>query len=214
MRWLERRMNAGADRRPCRDLRRQLKLTVTMACAESRRHGLGAAHGALWVAVNERDGRGSDMVPDYMTALREGAFYGWPYSYFGSILDMEVEPQRPDLARTAVVPDYALGAHTSALGLAHSEGSKLPGRFGGPGMFVGQHGSWNRRPRSGFKVVFVPFENGRPSGMPFDVLSGFVRGNGDALGRPVGVAIDRRGGLLVADDVGNAVWRVSAAGQP
>ena len=168
--------------------------------------------GALWVSVNERDELGPDLVPDYMTAVREGAFYGWPFSYFGSHVDDRITPRRPDLVRTAVVPDYALGAHTASLGLASAAGNTLPPEFG-EGMFVGQHGSWNRKPRSGYKVVFVPFRDGRPAGMPIDVLTGFVRENGDAMGRPVGVAIDKRGALLVADDVGNTVWRVSGRQQ-
>lgn len=163
---------------------------------------------ALWVAVNERDELGSDLVPDYMTAVHDGAFYGWPYSYFGQHVDSRVKPQRPDLVAKAIVPDYALGPHTASLGLAWSGPNALPPRFAA-GMFVGQHGSWNRKPRSGYKVVFVPFANGKPSGPAVDVLTGFVRDNGDALGRPVGVAVDTRGALLVADDVGNTVWRVS-----
>ena len=162
----------------------------------------------LWVSVNERDELGPDLVPDYMTAVQEGAFYGWPFSYFGNHVDDRVEPQRPDLVATAVVPDYALGAHTASLGLASAAGNNLPPVFA-EGMFVGQHGSWNRKPRSGYKVVFVPFRDGHPADMPIDVLTGFVRENGDAMGRPVGVAIDKRGALLVADDVGNTVWRVS-----
>ncbi len=162
----------------------------------------------LWVSVNERDELGPDLVPDYMTAVQEGAFYGWPFSYFGNHVDDRVEPPRPDLVATAVVPDYALGAHTASLGLANAAGNTLPPAFA-EGMFVGQHGSWNRKPRSGYKVVFVPFSDGRPAGMPVDVLTGFVRENGDAMGRPVGVVIDKRGALLVADDVGNTVWRVS-----
>jgi len=166
--------------------------------------------GALWVSVNERDELGSDLVPDYMTSLRDGAFYGWPYSYYGQHVDTRPKPRRPDLVANAVVPDYALGPHTASLGLTWSPDSAtaLPPRFR-RGMFVGQHGSWNRKPRSGYKVIFVPFTAGRPAGAPVDVLTGFVRGNGDAMGRPVGVAIDGRGALLVADDVGNAVWRVA-----
>jgi glucose/arabinose dehydrogenase len=166
--------------------------------------------GALWVAVNERVELGHDLVPDYMTAVKDGGFYGWPFSYFGAHVDARVEPPRPDLVSRAIVPDYALGAHTASLGLANAVGNTLGPAFQ-QGMFVGQHGSWNRRPRSGYKVIFVPFVNGRPAGMPVDVLTGFVLDNGDAMGRPVGVAVDRRGGLLVADDVGNTVWRVSAA---
>jgi glucose/arabinose dehydrogenase len=164
--------------------------------------------GDLWVAVNERDELGHDLVPDYMTAVRDGGFYGWPYSYFGGHVDARVTPARPDLVATALVPDYALGAHTASLGLAAAAGNGLGPQYQ-HGMFVGQHGSWNRKPRSGYKVIFVPFENGRPAGMPRDVLAGFVLDNGDARGRPVGVAVDRRGGLLVADDVGNVVWRVT-----
>jgi glucose/arabinose dehydrogenase len=167
--------------------------------------------GALWVAVNERDELGNDLVPDYMTSVRDGGFYGWPYSYYGAHVDTRVEPPRPDLVATAIVPDYALGAHTASLGLAYAAGAALPPPFA-RGMFVGQHGSWNRKPRSGYKVVFVPFADGKPAGMPIDVLTGFVLDNGDAMGRPVGVAIDGRGALLVADDVGNTIWRVTAAG--
>jgi glucose/arabinose dehydrogenase len=164
--------------------------------------------GALWAAVNERDELGSDLVPDYMTAVHDGGFYGWPYSYFGQHLDTRAKPPRPDLVAKALVPDYALGPHTASLGLASSKGTTLPTAFS-HGMFVGQHGSWNRKPRSGYKVIFVPFTGGTPSGEPIDVLTGFVKDNGDAMGRPVGVAIDRRGALLVADDVGNTIWRVT-----
>jgi glucose/arabinose dehydrogenase len=166
--------------------------------------------GALWAVVNERDELGSDLVPDYMTAVKDGAFYGWPFSYFGDHLDTRVKPERLDLAAKATIPDYALGPHTGSLGLVSSNGTSLPDRFDG-GMFIGQHGSWNRKPRSGYKVVFVPFADGKPAGQPVDVLTGFVKDNGDAMGRPVGVAIDGTGALLVADDVGNTVWRVSAA---
>ncbi|HXC50535.1 MAG TPA: sorbosone dehydrogenase family protein [Candidatus Limnocylindrales bacterium] len=165
--------------------------------------------GALWAAVNERDELGSDLVPDYMTAVRDGAFYGWPYSYYGAHVDARVKPMRPDLVATAVVPDYALGNHTASLGLAFMQPGPLAARFGS-GVFIGQHGSWNREPRAGYKVIFVPFSHGKPSGMPVDVLTGFVSADGKAFGRPVGVAIDRHGGLLVADDVGNTVWRVTA----
>ncbi len=166
--------------------------------------------GALWTVVNERDELGSDLVPDYLTEVREGAFYGWPYSYYGQHVDTRVQPQRPDLVAQAVVPDYALGAHTAPLGLVSSLGSTLPQPFT-QGMFVGQHGSWNRRPHSGYKVIFVPFTNGKPSGPMRDVLTGFLSTEGNAYGRPVGVALDNHGALLVADDVGNVVWRVSAA---
>lgn len=166
--------------------------------------------GLLWTAVNERDELGSDLVPDYMTSVREGGFYGWPWSYYGTHVDTRVKPPRPDMVAKALVPDYALGPHTASLGLADATGSRLGAAFA-EGMFVGQHGSWNRRPHSGYKVVFVPFREGRPSGLPQDVLTGFLSNEGKALGRPVGVAIDRRGGLLVADDVGNIIWRVGAA---
>jgi glucose/arabinose dehydrogenase len=165
--------------------------------------------GALWTVVNERDELGSDLVPDYLTSVRDGGFYGWPYSYFGQHVDSRVTPQRPDLVASAIVPDYALGSHTAPLGLASSAGTTLPATFAS-GMFIGEHGSWNRRPHSGYKVIFVPFKNGKPSGMPVDVLNGFLSKNGNSYGRPVGVALDKSGALLVADDVGNVVWRVSA----
>jgi glucose/arabinose dehydrogenase len=169
--------------------------------------------GALWTTVNERDELGNDLVPDYMTSVRDGGFYGWPYSYYGQHLDDRVEPPRPDLVARAIVPDYALGPHTASLGLAHSGVAAWPAPFG-EGMFVGQHGSWNRKPRSGYKVIFVPFADGKPSGPAIDVLTGFVTAEGAAMGRPVGVAVDARGGLLVADDVGNAIWRVAATPPP
>jgi len=165
---------------------------------------------ALWTVVNERDELGSDLVPDYLTSVRGGGFYGWPYSYYGQQVDTRVKPQRPELVDRAVAPDYALGPHTASLGLASSAGTTLPTVFAN-GMFVGQHGSWNRQPHSGYKVIFVPFENGKPSGgAPLDVLTGFLSEDGKAFGRPVGVVIDRQGALLVADDVGNVVWRVTA----
>jgi glucose/arabinose dehydrogenase len=166
--------------------------------------------GALWAAVNERDELGSDLVPDYMTSVRRGGFYGWPYSYYGRHVDMRVKPGRPDLVAKALVPDYALGAHTASLGLAFYPGGPLGPGYGG-GAFVGQHGSWNRRPASGYKVIFIPFAGGRPSGPPSDVLTGFLGKNGKALGRPAGVAVDKAGALLVADDVGNTIWRVTRA---
>jgi glucose/arabinose dehydrogenase len=165
--------------------------------------------GTLWTVVNERDELGNDLVPDYMTSVVDGGFYGWPYSYFGSIVDERVKPPRPDLVGKAIKPDYALGSHVAALGLASSEGAALPAPFNG-GMFIGEHGSWNRKPPSGYKVVLVPFVDGKPSAMPIDVLTGFLGPEGEAFGRPVGVAVDRRGALLVADDVGNVIWRVSA----
>jgi glucose/arabinose dehydrogenase len=162
------------------------------------------------VAVNERDEIGSDLVPDYMTSVRDGAFYGWPYSYYGQHVDTRVEPQDPAKVAAAVKPDYALGPHTASLGLAFYSKGMLPAHYA-DGAFVGQHGSWNRKPLSGYKVVFVPFADGQPSGLPQDVLTGFVDAAGHARGRPVGVAVDGQGALLVADDVGNAVWRVTAA---
>ncbi len=170
--------------------------------------------GALWTAVNERDELGSDLVPDYMTSVRDGGFYGWPYSYYGQTVDTRVTPPRPDLVARAISPDYALGPHTASLGLAFARGGNQPGGLAGrfhDGAFIGQHGSWNRRPASGYKVIFVPFQGGRPAGEPVDVLTGFLDGRGNAQGRPVGVVEDGRGGLLVADDVGNKVWRVTAA---
>lgn len=168
----------------------------------------GAAE--LWTTVNERDELGDNLVPDYMTSVKQGGFYGWPYSYYGQHVDDRVKPQRPDLVASAIIPDYALGSHTASLGLTFYSGSTLPAHFNG-GAFIGQHGSWNRNPRSGYKVVFVSFENGKPTGRPQDVLTGFISDGGDAYGRPVGVAIDKQGALLVADDVGNTIWRVTAA---
>jgi glucose/arabinose dehydrogenase len=165
--------------------------------------------GKLWVVANERDEIGPDLVPDYLTSVVDGAFYGWPYSYYGSIVDERVQPPRPDLVAKAIKVDYALGNHVAALGLTHSAGNTLGTAFAN-GMFVGEHGSWNRKPHSGYKVVFVPFAGGRPAGLPVDVLTGFVNAEGRAYGRPVGVAVDRRGALLVADDVGNVIWRVAA----
>jgi len=165
--------------------------------------------GALWTVVNERDELGNDLVPDYLTSVAEGGFYGWPYSYYGPHVDERVKPQRPDLVAKALKPDYALGSHVAALGLTFAEGSRLAAPFT-QGAFIGEHGSWNRKPFSGYKVVFVPFANGKPSGEPVDVLTGFVHDD-DAYGRPVGVAFDKHGALLVADDVGNVVWRVTPA---
>jgi glucose/arabinose dehydrogenase len=161
--------------------------------------------GVLWTVVNERDELGSDLVPDYLTSVRDGAFYGWPYSYFGAHVDARVEPPRPDLVAKAVKPDYALGTHVAPLGLAFAEGSALPSPYRS-GAFIGQHGSWNRSPKAGYNVVFVPFAGGKPSGPPVEVLGGFLSKDEEAYGRPVGVAIDKRGALLVADDVGNTVW--------
>ena len=165
--------------------------------------------GKLWTAVNERDEIGSDLVPDYITSVKDGGFYGWPFSYYGQHVDVRVSPQDPEQVAKAIAPDYAVGPHTASLGLAFAEGSTLPGPFT-EGAFIGQHGSWNRKPHSGYKVIFVPFSAGKPSGQPVDVLSGFLNQDEEAMGRPVGVVIDRQGSLLVADDVGNKVWRVSA----
>ena len=169
--------------------------------------------GALWTVVNERDEIGSDLVPDYLTSVPDGSFFGWPYSYFGQHLDERVQPQRPDLVAKARVPDYALGPHTASLGLVFSKSAKWPAPFDN-GVFIGQHGSWNRKPRSGYRVIFVPFKDGKPFGDPIDVLTGFVSADGDAFGRPVGVALDKHAALLVADDVGNMVWRVTASAKP
>jgi glucose/arabinose dehydrogenase len=166
--------------------------------------------GALWVTVNERDELGNNLVPDYMTSVKDGGFYGWPYSYYGQHVDDRVSPQRPDLVAKAIAPDYALGAHTASLGLTFNTGNLFPEGMAG-GAFIGQHGSWNRKPRAGYKVIFVPFAAGKPSGPPRDILTGFLTDNGEAQGRPVGVRIDKQGALLVADDVGNAVWRVTPA---
>ena len=167
--------------------------------------------GALWTVVNERDELGNNLVPDYLTSVRDGAFYGWPYSYFGANVDTRVQPQRPELVARAVAPDYALGSHVAALGLAFYDAPLLPQRYRG-GAFIGEHGSWNRLPKSGYKVVFVAFADGRPTGQPEDVMTGFLDERGDARGRPVGVAVDKAGALLVADDVGNVIWRLAPSG--
>lgn len=166
--------------------------------------------GELWVSVNERDELGDDLVPDYMTSVKAGGFYGWPYSYFGQHVDARVKPQRPDLVSIAIKPDYALGSHTASLGLAFYDANLLPARYK-YGALIGQHGSWNRAVPSGYKVIFIPFEKGRPVGLPEDILTGFLSEKGEAYGRPVGVAVDRKGAILVADDVGNTIWRVSPA---
>ncbi len=164
--------------------------------------------GELWTAVNERDEIGNDLVPDYVTSVEEGGFYGWPYSYYGQHVDERVDPQRPELVARAIVPDYALGSHTASLGLVFYDGDLLPARYRG-GAFIGQHGSWNREVLSGYKVIFVPFANGQPAGAAKDVVTGFLNEDGEARGRPVGVAVAGDGALLVADDVGNIVWRVA-----
>lgn len=179
-------------------------------------NGLGwqPENGALWTAVNERDELGSDLVPDYMTSVVDGGFYGWPYSYFGQHVDERPDPKRPDLVEKALKPDYALGAHTASLGLVFYEDDLFPAEYKN-GAFIGQHGSWNREPPSGYKVVFIPFKDGKPSkDVPEDILTGFLDKDGNALGRPVGVAVDGQGALLVADDVGNVIWRVAPSQQP
>jgi glucose/arabinose dehydrogenase len=181
--------------------------------ANGLRNPVGMAWGesgnTLFTVVNERDELGNDLVPDYLTSVKDGGFYGWPYSYFGSNIDKRVHPEQPAMVASAVSPDYALGAHTAYLGLASAKGNSLPAEFTN-GMFIGQHGSWNRKPHSGYKVIFVPFINGKPSGLPKDVLTGFLSADGRAYGRPVGVAQGKNGNLLVADDVGNKVWSVSS----
>jgi glucose/arabinose dehydrogenase len=185
---------------------------VTRSFATGLRNPVGLAFapesGALWAVVNERDELGSDLVPDYLTEVKDGAFYGWPFSYWGQHVDTRVEPQNPELVAKALKPDYSLGNHVAPIGLAFAQGEALPETFRS-GAFVGEHGSWNRIPLSGYKVVFVPFAGGKPTGAPVDVLTDFVNGLGEAQGRPAGVAIDRSGALLVADDVGNVVWRVT-----
>jgi glucose/arabinose dehydrogenase len=167
--------------------------------------------GTLWTVVNERDELGSDLVPDYLTAVVDGGFYGWPYSYFGQHVDTRVQLQRPELVAKTLMPSYALGPHTASLGLAYAKNPTWPSAYAN-GVFVGQHGSWNREPLSGYQVIFIPFKAGQPTGDPLNVLTGFVSAEGDAFGRPVGVAmLDQQAALLVADDVGNTIWRVTAS---
>ncbi|RVA21250.1 sorbosone dehydrogenase family protein, partial [Mesorhizobium sp. M7A.F.Ca.CA.004.11.2.1] len=168
--------------------------------------------GALWAVINERDELGPNLVPDYMTSVKDGAFYGWPYSYYGQHVDPRVMPQRPDLVAKAIPPDYALSSHVAPLGLAFYTGTNLPDLYRN-GAFVGEHGSWNRKSFNGYKVVFVPFKDGHPDGKPQDVVTGFLDKDNKAHGRPVGVAVDKSGALLIADDVGNTVWRVTSASQ-
>jgi glucose/arabinose dehydrogenase len=165
---------------------------------------------ALWTVVNERDELGNDLVPDYLTSVKDGGFYGWPYSWYGPNVDARVKEPRPDLVAKAIVPDYALGAHTAALGMAFYDGSAFPASYHG-GAFIGMHGSWNRKPHSGYKVAFIPFADGKPAGPPQDFLTGFLNKDEKAAGRPVGVAVAKDGALLVADDVGNVIWRVAPA---
>ena len=176
-------------------------------------NGLGwePQSGALWTVVNERDELGNDLVPDYLTSVKDGAFYGWPWSYWGQRVDERVKPARPDMVAKSVMPDYGLGSHVAPLGLAFSD-ARMPANFAS-GAFIGEHGSWNRKELSGYKVVFVPFAGGKPNGAPVDFLTGFLSPDGNAYGRPVGVALDRRGALLVADDVGNVIWRVAPGGR-
>lgn len=166
--------------------------------------------GALWTVVNERDELGSDLVPDYLTSVKDGGFYGWPFSYYGQHVDDRVSPQDPGLVAKAVKPDYALGNHVAPLGLAFAAGDLFPPTYRA-GAYIGQHGSWNREPRSGYNVVFVPFKDGQPNGKPVEILNGFVSDRDEAYGRPVGVVFDKQGALLVADDVGNVIWRVTPA---
>ncbi|HEU4375699.1 MAG TPA: sorbosone dehydrogenase family protein, partial [Telluria sp.] len=167
----------------------------------------------MWAVINERDEIGPNLVPDYLTSVQDGGFYGWPYSYYGAHLDPRVMPQRPDLVAKAIVPDYALSSHVAPLGLVFNSSATLPAAYRG-GAFIGEHGSWDRSPVNGYKVVYVPFKDGKPAGPPVDVVTGFLRADHHANGRPVGLAIDHGGALLIADDVGNAVWRVTAAGSP
>jgi glucose/arabinose dehydrogenase len=187
---------------------------VARSFATGLRNPVGLAFepssGLLWVVVNERDELGSDLVPDYLTSVKDGAFYGWPYSYWGQHVDRRIKPQNPELVARALKPDYSLGNHVAPIGLAFVQGTLLPEPLR-TGAFIGEHGSWNRIPFSGYKVVFVPFADGKPSGPPVDVLTGFLSEQGEAQGRPAGVAIDRAGALLIADDVGNTVWRVTPA---
>ncbi len=208
----ERGMENERSRAAILEVERATGATRVFAAGLRNPNGLAwePASGALWTTVNERDELGSDLVPDYMTSVKDGAFYGWPYSYYGQHVDARVQPPNPGLVASAIVPDYALGAHTASLGLAFYQGQLLPPRYQG-GAFIGQHGSWNRNPHSGYRVIFVPFAGGRPAGQPEEVLTGFLNADGKAQGRPVGVAVDRRGAVLVADDVGNAIWRLTPA---
>jgi glucose/arabinose dehydrogenase len=207
----ERGMEAEADRAAIWEVDTRTGAHRIFASGLRNPNGLAwePLSGVLWAVVNERDELGSDLVPDYMTSVRDGGFYGWPYSYYGQHVDERVKPPQPERVARAIAPDYALGPHTASLGLASSAGSLLPAPFT-DGMFIGQHGSWNRRPHSGYKVIFVPFEKGKPSDAPVNVLTGFLSPDGSAYGRPVGVVLDKQGALLVADDVGNVVWRVTS----
>jgi glucose/arabinose dehydrogenase len=208
---MERGPEAEKDRAAIFEVDPQTGLFKVFASGLRNPNGLTFYPGSntLWAVINERDELGPNLVPDYMTSVRPGAFYGWPYSYYGQHVDARVRPQRPDLVARAIAPDYALGSHVAALGLAFYTGASFPAAFRG-GAFVGEHGSWNRSEPHGYKVAFIQFRNGRPTGIPRDFVTGFLK-DGKARGRPVGVAVDRTGALLVADDVGNTVWRVSYA---
>jgi glucose/arabinose dehydrogenase len=209
-------IDAEADRAAIWEIDRATGFKRIFASGLRNPTGIAFAPGTntLWAVVNERDEIGPNLVPDYLTSVRRNAFYGWPYSYYGQHVDVRVQPPRPDLVASAIPPDYALSSHVAPLGLVFSTGTSLPARYRG-GVFVSEHGSWNRIPLNGYKVVYVPFQAGRPSGPPQDVVTGFLTPDGKARGRPVGVALDRTGALLIADDVGNAVWRVGpAAVQP
>jgi glucose/arabinose dehydrogenase len=207
--WGERGMDKEVDRAAIHEI--DPRAGTRRVYASGMRNPIGMAwmpdSSTLWVAVNEREELGADLPPDYITAVRPGGFYGWPFSYHGKNLDPRVEPQHPELVAAAITPDYSLGPHVAAMGIVWSGTTTLPQRFHN-GLLVAQHGSWNRVPRSGYRVVFVPFANGRPSGQPIVLLTGFIDRDGNAQGRPAGVAIDARGGILVADDAGNTIWRV------
>ncbi|WP_371183843.1 PQQ-dependent sugar dehydrogenase [Xanthomonas sacchari] len=200
------------------EYRRAAVLEVDVASASSRIFASGIRNptglqweprtGKLWAIANERDEIGADLVPDYLTSVQDGGFYGWPYSYYGQNVDVRVKDQRPDLVAKAIKPDYALGSHVAALGLWFSRGDTLPAKYR-EGAFVAEHGSWNRSPLSGYQVVYVPFQQGRPVGPPQTVISGFhSQDESQLFGAPVGLAQDKDGALLIADDVGNSVWRV------
>jgi glucose/arabinose dehydrogenase len=204
-------LSAESDRAQIWEIDAKTRTHRTFASGLRNPNGMAwTKDNVLWTVVNERDEIGSDLVPDYLTSVRDGAFYGWPFSYYGQHVDERVKEQRSDLVAKAIPPDYALGPHTASLGLAVApDNARLPPDFA-TGMYVGQHGSWNRKPFSGYKVVFVPFKDNKPSGLPIDVLTGFLSPDEEAWGRPVGVAFGKPGDLLVADDVGNTVWRVAA----
>jgi glucose/arabinose dehydrogenase len=204
------------------EYRRANVLEVDVATRGSRIYASGirnptglqwdTATNTLWAIANERDEIGDDLVPDYMTSVKEGAFYGWPYSYYGQNVDTRVKPQRPDMVQKAIKPDYALGSHVAALGFLLSQRNALPAQYQN-GAFVSEHGSWDRSPLSGYAVVFIPFQDGKPTGKPQTLVSGFYsKDEKELYGAPVGVVFDKDGALLIADDVGNTVWRVSAAG--